>query len=154
MALSPGSPVLLSNQAVGEYGTAPQTPSDMQETLLLRKPIRQNDQETLEDQGRGQERHQNGDKTRADSFSGSAGIQHSRADHPTKGQTHATKVQVRYGICGSILRLHLCLPAKTSHQRRNSHGQKCLRALSRTTRSESDPLSGRQRPVCGQRIHR
>ena len=86
-------------------------------------PIRQNDQETMEGQGRRQESHQNGDKTRADSFSGSAGIQHSRPHRPTKGQTHATKIQIRNGICGPILRLHLCLPAKTPHQQRNGDGE-------------------------------
>ena len=90
----------------------------MQETILLLMPIRKDDQETVEGQGRRQESHQNGYKTRADSFGGSGGIQHPRPDRPTKGQTHATKVQIPYGICGSILRLHLCLPAKTTHQRK------------------------------------
>ena len=81
-----------------------------------------------------QENHQNGDKTRADCFGGSAGIEHPRPDRPTKGQTHAAKVQVCYGICGPVLWLHLiCLPAKTPHQRRNGDGEARFRTLSQPT---------------------
>ena len=39
MALTPWSPALRSYQAAGEYWTAPQTPTVMQETFLLRIPI-------------------------------------------------------------------------------------------------------------------
>ena len=76
----------------------------------------------MESQGRKQGNHQDGDKTRADRVGGSAGIEHSRHDRPTKRETDAAKVQVRYGICGPDLWLDLCLHAKTPHQRRNSDG--------------------------------
>ena len=72
----------------------------------------------------------------------------------TPGLIAQLKVQVRYGICGSILRLHLCLPAKTAHQRRNSDGEARFRVFSQTTRSESDLLSRGQRPLRGQCLHR
>ena len=121
-------------------GAALQMPAVMQETILLHMSIWQDDQETVEHQGRRQESHQNSAKTWADSFNGSAGIQHPRSDRTTKGQTHTTKVQIRYVICGSILRLHLCLPAKTTHQQRNSDGEARFQKLRLTEFCE--PIQG------------
>ena len=106
----------------------------MQETVLRRLPIWQNDQETMEGQGRGQESNQNGDEARTDSLSRSAGVQHSWPDRTAKRQTHATKVQIRHGICRPILRIHLCLLAKTPHLPGNGDGEACIRTLGRPTR--------------------
>ena len=107
----------------------------------------------MESQGRRQESHQNSDKARADCFGGSAGIQHPRSDSPTKWQTHTTKIQIRQGICRQILRLYLCLPTKTPYRRRNGDGEARFRTLRRPAGSQTHPLSCRQWPIRGQRVH-
>ena len=52
MTLSPRTPTIRQNQAASQQGPTPQSSHVMCETLLLRLPIRQDDQETLESQGR------------------------------------------------------------------------------------------------------
>ena len=97
--------------------------------------------------------HPNVDKTGADSVGGSAGVQHPRPNSPTKGQAHATTIQIHCGICRSILRLYLCLPTKTPYQRRNGDGEACFRTFRRPAGSQNHPLAHRQRPLRGQCFH-
>ena len=56
--------------------------------------------------------------TRTDCVGGSVGIQHPRQNSPAQGQAHATKIEVRYSLCGSILQVYIRIPRNASQVRK------------------------------------
>ena len=79
-------------------------------------PIWQDDQATLEGQGREQDKHQSGDKARPDHIGGPAGVQHSGTDSTTERQAHVTKIQIDNGVRRPVFRVHFCVLAETTYQ--------------------------------------
>ena len=126
MALPSGTPTIRAGQAVSANGTAPQEAARLQEAFLCGLPIWQNDQETLEGQGRQQTNNESGHPARAGCLSGPARVQLPRANRPTEGQTNATTLQIRHRFRGPVLRIHICLSSMAPHERRNGACQTCL----------------------------
>ena len=74
-------------------------PAYMSYTLLRRLPVRQDDEKTLEVQGRQQSDGQNGHLSRTSGVGGPVGVHIPRFHHPAQRNPHATKIQVRHRFC-------------------------------------------------------
>ena len=88
MALLTWALAIRSHQATRAEGTTPQAPPCQQETLLFSMPIWQNDEKTMEGQGRQQKHYKDGHAAWEDCFAGPIGVQLPWPHHPTQGQAY------------------------------------------------------------------
>ena len=91
-------------------------PAYMSYTLLRRLSVRQDDEKTLEGQGRQQSDGQNGHLSGTSGVSGSVGVHVTQFHRPAQTNLQSTKIQVCLRFCGPIFKIHIRLLAKTRHQ--------------------------------------
>ena len=90
MALSTGAFVFRIHQATGAVRATSETSSHKQETLLFGMPVWQDDETSMEGQGREQKHHKSSHMTQANLIGGPIGVQLPWLYCPTQGQAHAT----------------------------------------------------------------
>ena len=90
MALLTWAFAFRTHQATSADGTTSQAPPRQQETLLFGLPVWQNDETSLEGQGRQQKYHKDGHTARSNFIGRPTGVHLTWSHRPAQGQTDTT----------------------------------------------------------------